>query len=101
MNFILTRFSRNAICFKLISMFRNIRLQWKEAQKQAEIRKREKREDLIARQRVKEQIARDRADKKAQQEKEKVEVAAKQAPPLSQASSSTKVEHTHARLQVN
>lgn len=77
-------------------------IQWKEAQKQAEIRKREKREDLIARQRVKEQIARDRADKKAQQEREK---SGEESKPVSTASlpsttSSTKVEHAYARLQI-
>jgi len=77
-------------------------LQWKEAQKQADIRKREKREDLIARQRVKEQIARDRAEKKAQQEREKeaTKETSSSSLPTSPSSTSTTVEHTHARLQV-
>ena len=77
-------------------------MQWKEAQKQADIRKREKREDLIARQRVKEQIARDRADKKAQQEREKAESqqTSSNTSLAKSPSTSTAVEHTHARLQV-
>ncbi|XP_076819292.1 UBX domain-containing protein 1-A-like isoform X2 [Clavelina lepadiformis] len=78
-------------------------LQWKEAQKQAEIRKREKREDMLARQRVKEQIARDRAEKKAQQEKEKsvkVEQEASIDRKATSTQSASKTEHTHARIQI-
>nr|CAB3267477.1 UBX domain-containing protein 1 [Phallusia mammillata] len=78
-------------------------IHFKEAQRLAEIRKREKKEDLIARQKIKEQIARDRADKKAQEEKSKqakVEQAASVAASSQQTSSPVKKDHTHARLQM-
>nr|XP_002121999.1 UBX domain-containing protein 1 [Ciona intestinalis] len=82
-------------------------IQWKEAQKQAEARKREKREDMIARQRVKEQIAMDRAEKLAREEKEKQErmqaspgVSASNTATAATSVTSIKKEHTHARLQI-
>uniref|UniRef100_H2ZHE1 UBX domain-containing protein n=1 Tax=Ciona savignyi TaxID=51511 RepID=H2ZHE1_CIOSA len=80
-------------------------IQWKEAQRQAEIRRREKLDDHKARQRVKEQIARDRADKKAREEREKEEKRLGASLPIATTSATTatspvKKEHTHARLQL-
>lgn len=83
-------------------------IDFKEAQKLAAERRREKREDALARQRVKDEIARDRAEKKARLEREKLMKAnnASAAPPAPTQqlpmpiASSTSSTHTHARLQI-